>query len=230
MQGVLKASQHRFPSAAPCLWGPGPLATSRGLAACGTPAAAPRSCQRFAGSHEEAECRGEEGLRAKHLSPTPAVLCSSTCLVLAPPLEQPAAQHPPSHAPCFCSKTVWVFLVHFLSIPALRVVSPWIQSPRDAVARTTPRGQELAPSQPSPTHLQRPERPPRSSLALGSHCWDAPLLPLWESTCGKGGEKHFSATVLGKARKSGEDPGCWRVLHRRGNCWHPAPSSLLRGE
>lgn len=85
MQGVLKASQHRFSPAAPCLWGPGPLATSRGLAACGTPATAPRSCQRFAGSHEEAECRGEEGLRAKHLSPTPAVLCSSTCLVLAPP-------------------------------------------------------------------------------------------------------------------------------------------------
>jgi len=91
-------------------------------------------------------------------------------------------------------------------------------------------GQDPAPSQPccsdepSPTHLQRPERPPPPSgteplawsyrLIAGQ---DRALRPLHSLgfNLWRRGEKHFSATVLGKARKSDEDLGCWRVLH----CW-----------
>lgn len=166
MQGVLKASQHRFPSAAPCLWGPGPLATSRGLAACGTPAAAPRSCQRFAGSHEEAECRGEEGLRAKHLSPTPAVLCSSTCLVLAhPPRSSLLLSIPlptlPASAPKLCGCSWFTFslsqpsglsvpgssLPGMLSLEPRRVAKSW---PHLSPPRPTCKGRSVLLVPPSP--------------------------------------------------------------------------------
>lgn len=101
--------------------------------------------------------------------------------------------------------------------------------------------QDLAPSQPccsdEPylTQLQRPEHPPPPGAEplTSSYCLiaaqDGALGPLHslEVNLWQRSRKHFSATVLGEERKSGEDLGCWRVFHQQERLWKP---SLSTGE
>lgn len=166
------------------------------------------------------------------------------------PLEQPAlltalTQHPASQIPCFCSGTfrnspasiscsLSLFQLSGLSVPKFsfpETLGPFWLEPC-GMAKTWPHLSPAAQTNPPrPTCkaqsillLQDPSRSPPVIVSLLARTERLVLstlgVNLWQR-----GEKHFSATVLGKARKSGEDLGCRRVLHRRGYLRYPTLST-----
>lgn len=205
------------------------MAESRVPAGC----AAPGGADRFVPSHEEADS-GE--IRVSQTAPH-LHLWSCMCPGSAAPWSSPDCSH---SASCFphslillrdLSKLSCQYFICFLCSSSQDCQSPNPVPHRlgldlfcpNHLAWTRPGSLSAlllkrAPFDP-PAKARASSSSSRGRAAHSSHCLiagqDGALGPLHlqEVNLWQRSEKHFSATVLGEERKSGEDLSCWRVFH-----------------